>query len=65
MLIAFSLSWGTMASSPRFLSIIFPLFIVLGLITARFEGVYAWLLAASVAALTLCTILLANGYWMT
>ena len=64
-LMAFSLAWGTMASSPRFLSIIFPLFIVLGLITARFEGVYEWLLAASVALLTLCTVLIANGYWMT
>ena len=65
MLIAFSLSWGTMASSPRYLSIIFPLFIVLGLITARFEGAYEWLLAASVAVLTLCTVLITNGYWMT
>jgi hypothetical protein len=37
-LIAFSLSWGTMASSPRYLSIIFPLFIVLGLLTTRFAG---------------------------
>jgi Gpi18-like mannosyltransferase len=64
-LIAFSLSWGTMASSPRYLSIIFPLFIVLGLITARFEGAYEWLLAASVAVLTLCTVLITNGYWMT
>ena len=64
-LIAFSLSWGTMTSSPRYLSIIFPLFIVLGLITARFEGAYEWLLAASVAVLTLCTVLIANGYWMT
>lgn len=65
LLIAFSLSWGTMASSPRYLSIIFPLFIVLGLITARFEGAYEWLLAASVTVLTLCTVMIANGYWMT
>jgi hypothetical protein len=64
-LLAFSLSWGTMASSPRYMSIIFPLFIVLGLITARFEGAYEWLLAASVALLTLCTVMIANGYWMT
>lgn len=64
-LMLFNLSWGTLASSPRYLSIIFPLFIVLGLITTRFEGVYEWLLAASVAVLTLCTILIANGYWMT
>lgn len=64
-LIAFSLSWGTMASSPRYLSIIFPLFLVLGLITARVEGAYEWLLAASVAVLTLCTVLTTNGYWMT
>ena len=64
-LIAFSLSWGTMASSPRYLSIIFPLFIVLGLLTTRFEGAYEWLLAASVTLLTLCTVMIANGYWMT
>jgi hypothetical protein len=64
-LIAFSLSWGTMASSPRYLSIIFPLFIVLGLLTTRFAGAYEWLLAASVTLLALCTVMIANGYWMT
>jgi Gpi18-like mannosyltransferase len=64
-LVAFSLSWGTMASSPRYLSIIFPLFIVLGLLTTRFEGAYEWVLAASVTLLTLCTVMIANGYWMT
>jgi hypothetical protein len=64
-LIVFSLSWGTMASSPRYLSIIFPLFIVVGLLTTRFEGAYEWLLAASVTLLTLCTVMIANGYWMT
>jgi len=64
-LIAFSLSWGTMASSPRYLSIIFPLFIVLALLTERFAGAYEWLLAASVTLLALCTAMIANGYWMT
>jgi hypothetical protein len=38
---------------------------VLGLIATRFESIYEWLLAASVTLLTLCTILAANGYWMT
>jgi hypothetical protein len=64
-LIVFSLSWGTMSASPRYLSVIFPLFIVLGLIAARFEGLYEWLLAGSITLLTLCTIMVANGYWMT
>jgi Gpi18-like mannosyltransferase len=64
-LITFSLSWGTVSASPRYMSVIFPLFIVAGLMAARFEGASDWFLAASVALLTLCTALVANGYWMT
>lgn len=65
LLIGFSLSWGTMSASPRYLSVVFPLFIVLGLIAARFEDASEWLLAASVTLLTVCTVMIANGYWMT
>jgi hypothetical protein len=50
---------------PRYFSVEFPLFIVIGLIVARFERAYEPLLAASIALLTLCTVLSANGYWMT
>jgi hypothetical protein len=56
---------GTLEAMPRYFSVEFPLFIVIGLIVARFERAYEPLLAASIALLTLCTVLSANGYWMT
>lgn len=55
----------TMEAWPRYLSVEFPLFLVLGLLAARWRWSYEPLLAASIALLTLCTILSANGYWIT
>jgi hypothetical protein len=63
--IGFNLCWQTLEGIPRFLSVIFPLYIALGLITTRFRWSYEPLFAASVALLTICTALIANGYWFT
>ena len=52
-------------SIPRYLSVAFPFYIVLGVLVARFRFVYVPVFAASVALLTLCAVLAANGYWMT
>jgi len=63
--IAIYLCSNSLESVPRYLSIVFPLFITLGLVVTRFPRSYEPLLAGSCALLTLCTALWANGYWMT
>ncbi len=55
----------TFEAFPRYVSVEFPLFIILGLIAARFKWTYEPLFVATVALLTLCSVLSANGYWMT
>lgn len=64
-LIGIYLCGASLEAIPRYLSIVFPLFIVLGLLSAKFQWFYLPILSASVALLTLCTILSANGYWIT
>ncbi len=49
---------------PRYLSVLFPFFIVLALCAARWEWSYEPLLVLSITALTFCTILRATGYWI-
>ncbi|MBA2743911.1 MAG: hypothetical protein H0U43_06320 [Chthoniobacterales bacterium] len=56
---------ATFEAFPRYISVEFPLYIIAGLITARVRGVYEPLLACSMGVLTLCTMMSANGYWMT
>ena len=63
--IGFNLCWQSLEGIPRFLSVIFPLFLVLGITTTRFKTAYEPLLACSVGLLTICTILFCAGYWMT
>ena len=65
LLMTMYVSSNSLEAIPRYLSVVFPLFIVVGLITTRYPAVYIPMLACSVALLTLCTVLLANGYWMT
>ncbi|MBA2744266.1 MAG: hypothetical protein H0U43_08185 [Chthoniobacterales bacterium] len=55
----------TFEAFPRYVSVEFPIFIILGLLAARFKWAYEPLFVAPVALLTLRTILSANGYWMT
>lgn len=56
---------STLEALPRYLSVEFPLFIILGLLSTRFRWCYEPLLVASIGLLTLCTILSATGYWIT
>jgi len=64
-LVAVYLSSGTMEAMPRLLSIVFPLFVILALIAVRYRLAYEPLLATSVGVLGLCTVVYANGYWIT
>jgi hypothetical protein len=63
--IIFCLSWGTLEGMPRYLSILFPIHIVLALLSSRWKWLYEPLLAFSIALLALCTVLFANAYHMT
>ena len=62
---AFSLSWGNMDGVPRYFSVIFPLYIALGVATERWKWSYEPILALSVALLALCSLLAANAYQMS
>ena len=61
----FYLAWGSLDVLPRYLSIVFPLHIVLALLSSRWKWMYEPLLAFSIALLALCTVLFANAYQMT
>lgn len=56
---------STLEALPRYLSVEFPLFMILGLLSTRFRWCYEPLLIASIGLLTLCSILSATGYWIT
>jgi hypothetical protein len=56
---------SNMEAWPRFLSVEFPLYIVLGVIVSRVRWSYEPLLACSVGLLVLNTILSASGFWFT
>jgi hypothetical protein len=61
----FYLAWGSMEGLPRYVSILFPIHIILALISTRWKWTYEPLLAFSIALLALCTILFANAYQIT
>jgi hypothetical protein len=61
----FYLAWGSLEGLPRYVSVLFPLYLVLGLLTLRWSWLYEPLLAFSIGLLALCTILFANAYQMT
>lgn len=56
---------SSLEAVPRYLSIVFPLFIILGIISARRPSLSMPILAGSVALLTIGTILSAAGFWIT
>jgi hypothetical protein len=56
---------ATFEALPRYVSVEFPLFIILGLVATRYRWTYEPLFTCSVALLTLCTIMSGNGYWLT
>jgi hypothetical protein len=61
----FYLAWGSLEALPRYVSIVFPIYIVLALLSSRWKWLYEPLLAFSIALLALCTVLFANAYQMT
>jgi len=65
LLLAVYLCGNSLEAIPRYLSVLFPLFIVLGIVAVRFRWSYELIFAASTVLLTICTMLSANGYWMT
>jgi Mannosyltransferase (PIG-V) len=63
--ILFYLAWGSLEGLPRYVSVLFPLHLVLALSSLRWAWLYEPLLAFSIGLLALCTILFANAYQMT
>ena len=61
----FYLAWGTLEGLPRYVSILFPIHIILAVISSRWKWSYEPLLAFSIALLGLCTVLFANAYHLT
>lgn len=56
---------NAMEAWPRYLSVEFPLYIVLGIIASRIKWSYEPILAASITALVISTVLSATGFWIT
>jgi len=61
----FYLAWGSMEGLPRYVSILFPIHLVLAVLSSRWKWMYEPLLAFSIALLALCTVLFANAYQIT
>lgn len=61
----FYLAWGSLEGLPRYVSVLFPLQLVLALSSLRWRWLYEPLLGFSIGLLALCTILFANAYQMT
>ena len=65
LLVGIYLCGNSLEAMPRYLTVVFPLFITLGIVAARYPWSYVPMFAFSIAILTLCNILSALGYWMT
>ena len=63
--ILFYLAWGSLEGLPRHVSVLFPIHVVLALLSSRWKWIYEPLLAFSIALLALCTVLFANAYQIT
>jgi hypothetical protein len=61
----FYLAWGSLEGLPRYVSVLFPLHLIMALSSLRWQWLYEPLLAFSVGLLALCTVLFANAYQMT
>lgn len=59
-----SLSAGLLAALPRFISIIFPIYLVISLLANRSKFLEYLFSISSIMLLTLFTILFVNGYWL-
>lgn len=58
----FPLCWTTLSNMFRYFSVLFPIYIVLALITTRHRWSYPCLVAFSAGFMTLCVIVWANAY---
>ena len=56
---------ATMEAWPRYLSVEFPLYIVLAVIVTRLRWTAELLLGCTTGLFVLCAVLSANGYWFT
>jgi hypothetical protein len=65
LLIAVYLCSNSLEAMGRYMSVVFPLFLVAALLAVEFRQIYKPMLATSVAALTVLTVLQANGFWIT
>lgn len=65
LLLTVYLCGNSLEAIPRYLSVVFPLFITAGLVANRFPSMYVPMLTGSTALLTLSTILSAIGVWIT
>lgn len=65
LLIGVYLCGNSLEAIARFMSVVFPLFIIVGLAAVRFPFTYVPMLGASIAMFTLGTVLSAIGFWIT
>lgn len=56
---------NSLEAMPRSLGLIFPLFIAMGVLSQKITWLYEPMLGSSVTLLTFCTILAANGFWLS
>jgi Mannosyltransferase (PIG-V) len=63
--LAFYLTWDTLEGLPRYVSILFPIHLVLALLSTRWRWLYEPLLGFSIALFAYCTVLFANAYQIT
>ena len=63
--LVFYLSWDTLEGLPRYLSVLFPIHLVMALLSMRWRWLFEPLLAFSVALFAYCVLLFANAYQMT
>jgi len=65
LLMCIYLSTGSPESIPRFISVIFPMYISMAVLTSKCEILYNAMLIYSISFCTLSTVLFVNGYWFT
>ena len=65
LLITIYICGASLEAIPRYLTVVFPLFITLGVAVVRYPAAHVPILACFVAILTLSNIMSAIGYWIT
>jgi hypothetical protein len=65
LLITIYICGASLEAIPRYLTVVFPLFIALGVAAVRYPAAHVPILACFIAILTLSNIMSAVGYWIT